>query len=215
MSASPQATGFTLVEVMVAIVLMALIGLIGWRGMDSVARTSSRLEADAEQAQAVRRTLDQLAHDVAMRATVELPPPAVAASEIDEDGRAHPLRLLPQAMISSRPPPGSLHLEIVRRADSGAGGGLQRVAWWRQGTRLYRAAGLPSPRFPLPAPQSADAIAVLDAVEVFELRAWEPGKGWQRLPAAGRATPAQGLELVLRQQTGAGQAAYRRVLLLH
>ncbi len=37
--------GFTLIEVMVAIMLMAIVSLMAWRGLDSIARASAHLEA--------------------------------------------------------------------------------------------------------------------------------------------------------------------------
>ena len=36
--------GFTLIEVMVAIMLMALVSLIAWRGLDSIGDGSERLQ---------------------------------------------------------------------------------------------------------------------------------------------------------------------------
>ncbi|MBF2984526.1 prepilin-type N-terminal cleavage/methylation domain-containing protein, partial [Pseudomonas aeruginosa] len=36
--------GFTLIEVMVAIMLMAIVSLMAWRGLDSIARASAHLE---------------------------------------------------------------------------------------------------------------------------------------------------------------------------
>ena len=40
--------GFTLIEVMVAILLMAVVSLIAWRGLDSVTRADSHLQASSE-----------------------------------------------------------------------------------------------------------------------------------------------------------------------
>jgi len=37
--------GFTLIEVMVAILLMAVVSLIAWKGLDSVTRADSHLQA--------------------------------------------------------------------------------------------------------------------------------------------------------------------------
>ncbi|MBF3275981.1 prepilin-type N-terminal cleavage/methylation domain-containing protein, partial [Pseudomonas aeruginosa] len=41
--------GFTLIEVMVAIMLMAIVSLMAWRGLDSIARASAHLEDSTEQ----------------------------------------------------------------------------------------------------------------------------------------------------------------------
>lgn len=52
--------GFTLIEVMVAIMLMAIVSLMAWRGLDSIARASAHLEDSTEQGAALLRALNQL-----------------------------------------------------------------------------------------------------------------------------------------------------------
>lgn len=59
MSASQK--GFTLIEVMVAIMLMALVSLIAWRGLDSVTRADQHLQASTEQTEALLRALKAMA----------------------------------------------------------------------------------------------------------------------------------------------------------
>ncbi len=49
--------GFTLIEVMVAIMLMAIVSLMAWRGLDSIARASAHLEDSTEQGAALLRAL--------------------------------------------------------------------------------------------------------------------------------------------------------------
>src|SRR5476651_151608 len=60
--------GFTLIEVMVAIMLMAVVSLMAWRGLDSVTRADSHLQASTEQTETLLRALNQLERDVALRA---------------------------------------------------------------------------------------------------------------------------------------------------
>lgn len=43
-----NARGFTLIEMMVALVIMAIIGLMAWRGLDGLVRGKERLETHAE-----------------------------------------------------------------------------------------------------------------------------------------------------------------------
>lgn len=67
--------GFTLIEVMVAIMLMAVVSVIAWRGLDSVTRADQHLQASSEQTEVLLRALNQLQLDVSLRAGVELGPP--------------------------------------------------------------------------------------------------------------------------------------------
>lgn len=60
--------GFTLIEVLVAITLMALVSIIAWRGLENVSSQQRRLTEDAEENDTVIRMLGQFERDVALRA---------------------------------------------------------------------------------------------------------------------------------------------------
>lgn len=59
--------GFTLVEVLVALALLALVGLISWRGLDHVVEQRARADAESLAMERVLRTLAQMERDVAQR----------------------------------------------------------------------------------------------------------------------------------------------------
>ena len=207
----PQ-SGFTLVEVMIAITIMAVLAVMAWRGLDGVSRANSTLERRSEELGRLLRALDQLERDLAWRATTELP-----SNAITEAPRA--LRELGARTASTPPPPATTDLlppalqarrqtdlpfffEIVRAAPM-APGQWQRVQWWRRGNVLYRAAGPASASFPLRPPETGERVALLEGVSAFQLRAWEPGQGWRNLPAASPArASATGLELTLDVREG-------------
>lgn len=216
MGAAPtRQAGFTLIEVLIAIVLMAVVSMICWRALDNVTRTSAHLDQSTEQSRALLRAMQQFELDIAERATVELPDAPArqdgSAPALDADGMPMPEQLLPVALTTWRQAQAPFRIEIVRAAQD-APGQWQRVYWWRERNTLYRATAQPGSDFPLPAPDTADAVALLDDVQTFEVRAWRPGAGWTRLPDASRSAPATGLEMTLVQRTARGDAAYRRVL---
>jgi len=190
-SSKVRGRGFTLVEVMIAIALMAVVSVMAWRGLESVTRTDSQLERRSDDAARLLRALGQLETDLALRATTELPLPAAATA-------AHAsAQLLPTALQVRSQAALPLLIEIVRAAPA-APGQWQRVQWWQRGSSLYRAAGEARREFPLPAPDVADRVEVLGDVASFGLRAWEPGQGWRNLPAVAPArVPASGLEAEL------------------
>ncbi|MDH0647656.1 prepilin-type N-terminal cleavage/methylation domain-containing protein [Pseudomonas sp. GD03858] len=188
--------GFTLIEVMIAILLMAVVSLIAWRGLDSVSRADRHVRQASEAHQAVLRVFQQLERDLALRATVELLEPP----------------------LPGREPPGKPALPAIRaRADrlelvrAGAipGSGLQRVRWYVRAGTLYRAAAPLRERYPLPAPEMA--VAVLDNVTTFSLRRWQPDKGWQGPDSQAHDAPA-GLEIRLGWRGSQGEERYRQVL---
>ncbi|QTF08713.1 prepilin-type N-terminal cleavage/methylation domain-containing protein [Brenneria izadpanahii] len=196
-------SGFTLIEVMIALVIMATLSIMTWRGLDSMNRADAQLRVRTAETARLMRVLQQIDRDLAWRATVELPPLGPAKS----------VSLLPAGITARRTAQTPLLLEVVRAAPAEPGR-WQRVQWWVQADTLYRAAGEAAAAYPLPAPRTADRIALLTDVTAFEARAWEPGQGWRRLPAADRAGAfATGLEIRLGVRRDAGpSSAYRRVI---
>ncbi|NBF13354.1 type II secretion system minor pseudopilin GspJ [Pseudomonas sp. Fl4BN1] len=200
---NPRQSGFTLIEVMVAIMLMALVSLIAWRGLDSVTRADSHLKASTEQTEELLRALNQLERDVALRASTQLREPNLGDSENDS---AEPDSPAPLSVRSSDSK--GFRLEVIRSAAT-PGDGLQRVRWWLKGDTLYRAVAEARNRYPLPAPR--DGVAVLSRVSDLQVRVWDPDKGWRQLSGNRQDNPP-GLEIRLVRQTPQGEERYRQVL---
>ncbi|NVZ52645.1 prepilin-type N-terminal cleavage/methylation domain-containing protein [Pseudomonas sp. B6002] len=193
--------GFTLIEVMVAIMLMAVVSLIAWRGLDSVTRADQHLQASTEQTEALLRALNQMQRDISLRASVELTTPGTSQEETDKtDGLA-------AVTVRSSDSKG-FRLDVIRSAPA-AGDGLQRVRWWLKGDNLYRAAAPSRDRFPLPA--AKDGVVVLTGVSDLQVRVWEADKGWRQLSGNRREDPL-GMEISLVRQTPQGVERYRQVM---
>ena len=188
--------GFTLIEVMVAIMLMALVSVIAWRGLDSVTRADQHLQASTEQTEGLLRALNQMQRDISLRASVELAEPGTAK----DAGLA-------AVTVRSSDSKG-FRLEVIRSAPA-TGNGLQRVRWWLKGDSLYRAAAPARDRFPLPA--AKDGVVVLAGVSDLQVRVWDKDKGWRQLSGNKREEPL-GLEISLVRQTPQGVERYRQVV---
>ena len=197
----PSQQGFTLIEVMVAIMLMALVSLIAWRGLDSVTRADQHLQASTEQTEALLRVLNQLQRDLSLRASVELNAPNTAQEQTD---KAAGLAAVTVRSSDSK----GFRLDVIRSAPV-AGDGLQRVRWWLKGDSLYRAAAAPRQRYPLPA--AKDGVVVLTGVSDLQVRVWEADKGWRQLSGNRQEEPL-GLEFSLVRQTPQGVEQYRQVV---
>lgn len=193
--------GFTLIEVMVAIMLMAIVSLIAWRGLDSVTRADTHLQASTEHTEALLRTLHQLERDIALRASIELREPLLNDNDDERSGQ-------PAAISVRSADDQSFRLDVIRSAATSQNG-LQRVRWWLKDQTLYRAAATPRDRYPLPAPKQA--VAVLDSISDLQVRVWEPQMGWRQLSGNRKENP-QGLEIRLTRQTPQGEEHYRQVL---
>jgi general secretion pathway protein J len=193
--------GFTLIEVMVAILLMAIVSLIAWRGLDSVTRADTHLQASTEHTEALLRTLHQLERDIALRASIELREPLL--NDNDDERSEQPAAISVRSADDQ-----SFRLDVIRSAATSQNG-LQRVRWWLKDQTLYRAAATPRDRYPLPAPKQA--VAVLDSISDLQVRVWEPQMGWRQLSGNRKENP-QGLEIRLTRQTPQGEEHYRQVL---
>lgn len=192
--------GFTLIEVMVAIMLMAVVSLIAWRGLDSVTRADAHLQASTEQTEALLRALNQLERDLAMRASIELAEPA-------KPGAADSPSSAPAAVTVRSTDSKGFRLDLIRLATR-QNGELQRVRWWLKGDTLYRAQAESRSRYPLPAP--TDGVAVLNDVSSVAVRVWEVEKGWRKPSGNGKEKPL-GIEISLIRQTPWGVEKYRQV----
>ena len=56
--------GFTLIELLVAVALFALIGVLGYRGLDSVQRSASHVSREAERWQEIALVVERFGRDV-------------------------------------------------------------------------------------------------------------------------------------------------------
>jgi len=99
--------GFTLVELLLALSTMALMAVLGWRGLDGMARARAETDARSGEVHALQAGLAQWTAD--LDALAQVP----QASALEWDGRV---------------------LRIVRHGMAGRAGGLRVVAWTsRQG----------------------------------------------------------------------------------
>lgn len=180
-------SGFTIIELLVVLSLMAIISLISWRGLDSIQRASESISDRTADTLALVRALGQLELDVSQHAGPDI---------LLSGGHGQPGIYIRENS-----------LEMVRLAANGYG--WQRVRWYLEGNVLRRAIGPQGRKLPLE--DINYEVSVLESVQAFRVRAWLPSKGWVKLDALGDMT-ATGLEVVVERRGRGGNELYRKVI---
>src|SRR5258706_5558294 len=191
--------GFTLVEMLVAIALLGIMGVVCWRGLNYAATQRERIERESDELGKLLRTLSQIERDLAQRVPEPmLPAPAVAQE-------------LP-ASIAVSAADGAVALEIMRLAPEAAGPArAQRIVYRIADGALVRSASRAGTTWP--AAPALEPVAMLPGARRLGVRVYaggfwsEPG-GDARVQPPARAT---GLEIAIED---AGGARYVRIFLL-
>ncbi len=110
----PFSRGFTLVELLVALVVMAMLGLMAWRGVDAMSRALAATRTISAQAQTLQSGLTQWGIDLDAMA------PSAPITALDFDGQV--LRITRQYQVDDLSMAGAA-------TDTPGGGGLRVVAW--------------------------------------------------------------------------------------
>ncbi len=156
----PTMTGFTLLELLVAITVLSLVSLISWRGLESLTATRIRLEPEANEIRAMLTTFGQMELDfaqVANPAFITLPLQPVSAREGGQGA-----------------------LEIVRFApmESDQASAIQRVVYSLKDGQLSREVSSPVRTPALLAQAPLSAAPLLSNVRALQVRVWRAGQGW-------------------------------------
>jgi len=197
--AHPAQQGFTLIEVLVALALMALLSLISWRALDAVERSGERQRASSDDTLALVRVLGQIESDVGRHAGDDILP---AGARWD-----------PSARTGAPLPPGIRWRDpVLSLVRSAPGGAWQQVDWGREDGRLRRAAGPAVRALPVPEAAAAASEVMLEHVGIFAVRAWIPGRGWTPPGLDGLQRSATGLEITIGRRHDGRDEIYRKVM---
>lgn len=90
--------GFTLVELLIAISVLAMVAVLGWRGLDSIVRARVALNADLEQTRGLQLAFAQMQSDASHIATT-----ASIGSRRVLDARAGSLTLVRTVFADNQP----------------------------------------------------------------------------------------------------------------
>lgn len=168
--------GLTLVELLVAIAVMAFVAVLGWRGLDSITRARVSLNQELEQARGLQLAFAQLQTDC-----MHVVNPAAL------DGRA-PMQVNAAPITSIR---------LVRRTQpEGQPGALQLITYRLREGLLTREESPPTrdltrlEQYLRHAQPAFSVVRLQSGVQAMQLRVWtDDGRGWRQPPDADSKAP--------------------------
>lgn len=196
--------GFTLLELLVAISVLATVSIIAWRGLDTLVTTRARLEPEGDQVRAVLTAFGQLDRDLA--------------------------RTINPALFAFTTPPvsvvtigGQPALSVMRLApvEADAPTALQIIGYRVEDGFLVRSASRPMRGRGSVAAEDITNVRLLENVKSLRVRVWRDGQGWiDPLASATTAAPPvpgqtavvpPGVEISIERNDG---KVFRKVLLV-
>lgn len=174
--------GFTLVELLVALFLLALVGLISWRGLDHVAGQRAHADAETLAAERVLRTLAQIERDFGQR----IPDALFVGTYVGG--------VLPLALQVATDDQGQVRLRVLRRHPDSRG--ARDVTYAVENSRLVRRLAAED------ATRDADIVPVLDAVLRLGVRFLVDGQWVEPRLLQRAASRATAIELAIEREGG-------------
>ncbi|BCL75627.1 type II secretion system protein J [Jeongeupia sp. HS-3] len=164
-------TGFTLLELLVALAIFSVIALVAWRGLDAVATTKLRLDAEAQSWRDLSLVFDRLGDDVGQ---------SVNRPWRDGSGQAQPA-FIGRSDDLARTKPALEFIRFARDRDP------QRVAYRLQDGKLELL--LWDSLDPAPTEQPM-VLPLLNDIAQFVPTFLDGSNAWQPRWPAGASTPA-------------------------
>lgn len=195
-------SGFTLLELLVAITVLSIVSMIAWRGLDSLIGTRARLDPETEGIRALLTAFGQVERDLANAASPTLfgvSGPSVGVRQTTDGPVFELLRLAP-----------------VNDGDAAA---IQTVTYQVTDRALWRRSSPPARAFNAQDSDKLTNVRLLTDVKTMRLRVWMEGaQGWidpgaesqPVAPGVPMPRPA-GLEFTVERVDG---KIYRRVVLV-
>lgn len=205
--------GFTLVELMVAIVVMALLALLSWRGLDGMTRVQSQTQTHTDGVLALQAGLAQWQTDLdALTIQVNVP----GVSGLDYDGQVMRLtRRYAEKAESTQTPLPNDSIRVVAWSQRNTDGGIKWLRWQSEPLKTradLQAAWLQAKQWANNATEvdkkGEVVVAAIDKWQVLYYRndAWSNALSSPdldvRLPGSNAASLPDGVRLVLTLSPG-------------
>jgi len=153
--------GFTLLELLVAISILATVSIIAWRGLDTLVSTRARLEPEGDRVRALLVAFGQIDRDL--------------AQTINPTLFAYTTSPVSVITIGGQP---ALSITRLAPGDPDTPTALQVIGYRLEDGFLVRSAGPPMRGRGAVAAEEITNVRVLDRVKSMRVRIWLDGQGW-------------------------------------
>jgi len=194
--AARAARGFTLLELLVAISILAFISVMSWRGLSSLTATRDRLTPQSEQVRSILAGFGQMEMDLAHvplnGALYALPVQAVRVFIVD----------------------GRRTLQLLRLTDAPDGSGASAYEYVFYRVRdgvLERQTTAAQRYYSTDISSQLETVALVRGIDELQVRVWRPGVGWIVPAVDADSAGTTGVEVRLQRHDG---TSLRRVFMV-
>lgn len=185
--AAARADGFTLLELLVAVSILALISVLSWRGLTTLTQTRDRLGPQNDAVRSVLAGFGQMERDLA------------------QAPRNTNLFALPGQPVHVVSINGHPSLQITRLADSpdGSTASAVQTVFYTVANGVLRRQSTPAQRFYSPGGASTlDSVDLVPQVEDMQIRVWRYNVGWIAPASDADTANVPGIEVRLLRHDG-------------
>jgi len=179
--------GFTLLELLVAVSILAVIGVIAWRGLSALTTTRERLEPQNDQVHSLLAGFGQIERDLAHV------PTSVGLFALP----VQPVRVF---LVDGQP---ALQiLRLARSPDGSPAAAVQLVFYQVLDGQLQRQATVPQHFYSVDATASLDRVALVPQIDQMQIRVWRNNVGWIIPTSDADSANTVGIEVRLQRHDG-------------
>jgi len=182
-----QSRGFTLLELLVAISILAVIGVIAWRGLSSLTATRERLEPQNYDVQALLAGFGQIERDL---------------SHVPSNVGLFALPVQPVRVFVVDGQPALQVLRLTRSPDGSPAAAMQMIFYLVRDGQLERQATVAQRFYSTEATASLDRVALVPDVDEMQVRVWRNNVGWIVPASDADSANTVGVEVRLKRHDG-------------
>jgi len=183
----PRSRGFTLLELLVAVSILALIAVVAWRGLSALTATRERLEPQSDEVHALLAGFGQMERDL---------------TQVPTNARLFALPMQAVRVFATDGHPTLQILRLARSPDGSSAAAVQIVFYRVRDGQLERQSTAAQRFYSANNSATLDAVALVPKIDEMQVRVWRNGVGWITPGSDADAANTVGIEVRLQRHDG-------------